>query len=126
MTSYAEELEHDLRQRARYTDELKRDLRQRAEKGYAWLLESGPQYGLHVENIRPDSLYLSSSCNCVLGQLGGSFGKTLDRIHSGKSSQEAQVWAIEHGFYAGSMAQKTYPLLTDVWRALLAERQPPE
>jgi hypothetical protein len=81
------------------------ELKAAAEKGYAWLLESGPQCGLDVTRIDSDTLDLSSSCRCVLGQLGGvlDFEDTLDQIAATVNIEgdfEARRdWASEHGFF---------------------------
>jgi hypothetical protein len=81
------------------------ELKAAAEKGYAWLLESGPQCGLDVTRIDSKTLDLSSHCLCVLGQLGGvlDFEETLDQIASTvKLSGDYEAhrnWASEHGFY---------------------------
>jgi hypothetical protein len=81
------------------------ELKAVAEKGYAWLLESGPQYGLDVARIDSATLDLSSSCRCVLGQLGGvsDFEDTLDQIAAAididGDVEARRNWASEHGFY---------------------------
>lgn len=76
---------------------------QRAQKGLAWLRESGPLIGFHVENIDQETLRLSSSCRCVMGQLGGSYSLGIDVAakHLGLSSRtEKTLWAAQHGFLA--------------------------
>lgn len=76
---------------------------QRAQKGLAWLRESGPLIGFHVENIDQKTLQLASSCKCVIGQLGGSYSLGIDVAakHLGLSSPaEKALWAAQHGFLA--------------------------
>jgi hypothetical protein len=122
------------------------ELKERAEKGYAWLLESGPQHGLHVERLDTDTLDVSSSCTCVLGQLGGKndFNRTMLQLaqvmgmevmaEDGSSNTDALNWATEHGFYLPLPGKARYLLddlvvrregyeqLTEAWCEVIAER----
>lgn len=74
---------------------------QYAQKGLAWLRESGPLLGFYVENINQETLELSSPCKCVMGQLGGSYlrGMSAAVKHLGFSNRaEETLWAAQHGF----------------------------
>jgi hypothetical protein len=105
-----------------------------AEKGLAWLLESGPAVGLRpLSEVDIESLRLGSCTRCVLGQLAGlgtgfdEFGSAIRKIFQGRldttTHEQRMNWAAEHGFVDNCLAGVTYELLDHAWReAILKER----
>jgi hypothetical protein len=96
---------------------------QAAEKGLAWLRESGPLYGLDVDKIDVNTLYIKSQCNCVLGQLGQEYSLVMSRLLNsgvvGSSITERIYWTEEHGFDKGIHGYFNYPELDEAWRLVL-------
>jgi hypothetical protein len=98
---------------------------QRAEKGLAWLKESGPIFGLDVEDIDLDMLQLNACERCVLGQLGGDYSIVIRKIlGSHITAYEQGQWAQEHGFLAGDLTNPAtiaagYRRLDLAWRQLI-------
>jgi hypothetical protein len=94
---------------------------QAAEKGLAWLRESGPVYGLNVNEVDIKKLDLSSTCRCVLGQLDFSYGTVVCRlVNHGQISVDSVArvqWLQEHGFERTHGTE--YHELTEAWRILL-------
>jgi hypothetical protein len=91
---------------------------ERAEKGLAWLRESGPIYGLDVDKVNIDRLDLSHHCDCVLGQLQGGYAHVLEGIGFEYAwNFDANEWAEEHGFQ--HLEGVSYQDLTEAWKQLL-------
>jgi hypothetical protein len=95
---------------------------ERAEKGLAWLRESGPIYGLNVDLVDLSYLQLSCSCNCVLGQLDQDYTVVIARLADAglfETRLEADHWAKEHGFNDDWAEQVFYSDLNEAWKQLL-------
>lgn len=96
---------------------------QAAEKGLAWLKESGPIHGLDVDRVDIKTLNLRSTCNCVLGQLGGSYSLTMSRLifngAVGEDLVERILWSSAHGFDQGTRGEFNYSELDEAWRLVL-------
>lgn len=86
-------------------------------KGVAYLDAHYPGWR---KRVNLDTLVISSSCDCVLGQLHGTWRRGLieagflpvpgDPGSAGLTSVEAVGWSAEHGFHADCMD------LTPYWR----------
>jgi hypothetical protein len=103
---------------------------QAVEKGLAWLKESGPIYGLDVDQVDIGRLNLKSTCDCVLGQLGQSYCMVMETLITDgviKPGEFARIdWAAEHGFdrgfpdsFQGSYGAVDYHHLDEAWRLVL-------
>jgi hypothetical protein len=94
---------------------------QAAEKGLAWLKESGPIYGLDVNQVDIERLDISAQCSCVLGQLGQDYGTVMRKLIAdgaiGSDLFERIEWASEHGFDGGNGVK--YHHLDEAWRLVL-------
>jgi len=92
---------------------------QAAEKGLAWLKESGPIYGLDVNEVDISELNLGSCRRCVLGQLGTDYKQVIMRLmaHGAVSQAEVDNWVNDHGFDRTSEVE--YHELDQAWRTLL-------
>jgi len=106
---------------------------QAAEKGLAWLKESGAIYGLDVNKVDIVRLDIASECQCVLGQLGPGYSYMVVRLMNAgaisSDQREAYDWLIEHGFKAagwfdgatGAFASRPqYDELNAAWTRVLA------
>lgn len=92
----------------------------RAQKGLAWLRESGSVHGLDVDQVDIDQLDIRNTCRCVLGQLnqdGGYSHQVYSLSKAGALPQDEAEWLHEHGFEADAHA--TYEELTAAWRKVL-------
>lgn len=92
---------------------------QAAEKGLAWLKESGPIYGLDVNEVDIEELSLRSCRRCVLGQLGTDYKQVMTGliVRGVVSRAEVNDWVNDHGFE--STADSEYYELDQAWRILL-------
>jgi hypothetical protein len=94
---------------------------QKAEKGLAWLRESGSIYGLNVDEVNLWDLDLSSTCGCVLGQLGGHYNTAVNMlVGAGVISpgyDATNTWLTEHGFEQSIDTQ--YHELNRAWTQIL-------
>lgn len=94
----------------------------RVKAGMALLDEKhGPDW---VHRIDVDTLQLSSSCRCVLGQLSGKrdFVAEVERVLPESKYDEGRA-ASEHGFWLRLGELHGYNELTTAWRlAILARR----
>lgn len=72
----------------------KESISPRVERGAAWLDENRPGWRDAIDLRR---LRLSSTHNCVLGQVFGGFGRAWGE--QGASDHQYLVWAAEHGFF---------------------------
>jgi hypothetical protein len=97
---------------------------ERAEKGLAWLKESGPVHGLYVNLVNLEILNLGNGCQCVLGQLGGQeYMAVMDHLQATEAIpsdlQGRANWAREHGFVDDPRADVYFGDLNEAWRNLL-------
>jgi predicted RNase H-like HicB family nuclease len=103
-------------------EEALANARAAAEKGLAWIQESGTLYGLKkVDAIVLDHLDLSHRSYCVLGQLGKNYADAMVAIHGGKFFDGGNAWAQERGFQMDADNGIQYSHLNKVWRELLTE-----
>jgi hypothetical protein len=89
----------------------------RVKRGMALLQEV---YGDDwVEQINANRLDLSSSSECVLGQVYGEYETGLDELWGPDGIGDGhRDRAIDHGFLEGSRTEN-YPRLTETWRHVL-------
>lgn len=113
--------------------------RKRVQEGMAWILANGERYGLDVSRFDPDELDVSSTFNCVLGQLRGMvdgmpgyhvvrnelFPTTFGR-YEGRAIRMG-TWMILHGFmlddavtWGVEKRDQAYRQLHDEWKAAFA------
>lgn len=104
--------------------ELLAEARTRAEKGLAWIEETGRLHGLKsIEELDLDRLQISNCSRCVLGQLGRGYFSVLSKLFDAEFDNEAMKWAQEHGFCQISHQDVWGNILTEAWRQLIAERR---
>ncbi len=90
-------------------------LRERVERGAAFLDEHEPRWWKRIDEER---LRLRSDCNCVLGQLYGSYGDFVMETELGFS------WSEEHGFDRSSGGDVLdYCTLDTLWLEAIAQRK---
>ena len=86
----------------------------RVGRGYNWLTNHGPSFGLDVNLINPATLDIADIRQCVLGQASGAtFGKAM-AITNHSSDFE---WAVSHGFMWTGFNDGNE--LNKAWRQLL-------
>lgn len=99
---------------------------QRAEKGLAFLLERGHQFGLRdVSTINLDTLDIESGYRCVLGQLNknGHYTSASDRIRAVLDSPLAGNSMKDLGFsgsFDGGVVYGNCAVLTSAWIIVLS------
>jgi hypothetical protein len=104
-----------------------------AEKGRAWLQESGPIYGLRpLAKVNLAQLNINSCARCVLGQLSGvemdgynaTLGAVLGPVGSGfRAQMEGWEWAADRGFTSDPDEGIGIDHLNQVWRELVKEER---
>lgn len=111
----------------------------RVARGYAWLVESGSEYGLAVGRVDPATMAITDGYRCVLAQASGAFytrviDQVIPRREADWSNLEAyeawtrdqEAWATAHGFlpargaFWGDYTVSDVDALTEAWRVRLA------
>jgi hypothetical protein len=113
-----------------FDPELLANARAAAEKGRAWLHESGPIYGLRpLAKVNLTRLNINSCTTCVLGQLSGQetdgFSRVVEVVFTdtSKSWSERKKWAMEHGFMPDVKNGVDHTHLNKVWKDLVKEER---
>ncbi len=107
--------------------DLKSDLRARAEKGLAWLKESGPLYDLDWRRVDLTRVVMENADLCILGQASSlpcrDFYKVLRDValDVGVGEDEIIAWSERLGFDLDYYENNGFSVLTQVWQELLAE-----
>lgn len=111
-------------------EESMANARAAAEKGRAWLAESGLIYGLRpLATVNLNKLNINSCTRCVLGQLSGleegGFSTVVDNIFTDtdKSWSDREAWVRERGFMADATNGVDYTHLNAAWKELIKEER---
>lgn len=84
---------------------ISEDAKFAVKQGIYWLDEHHPNWATRIDL---DRLMMSSCASCVIGQAVGDYSKTTgDAVSSYPGSQEAVIWAVEHGFESPTVAHYT-------------------
>lgn len=101
------------------------NVRERIKNGAAFLDKTlGPGWS---GRVNPETLVISSSSHCVLGQLYGSFSSGIRQLHL-PLNRYAPLSPSNLGFdrdrdLEGMLANDDWQELNEGWRAFLAERE---
>jgi hypothetical protein len=93
---------------------------ERVAAGAAWLDEHRPGW---VDRINLDTLDLSDTCKCVLGQEYGRFVLGDDLILDEGSESHLLGFDVDELRQDGQYAGKQYAALTAAWRELVLARR---
>jgi hypothetical protein len=112
------------------TREMNQQIKERIEKGASVLDEKIPTW---IDKQDLLWLNLMSPCMCVLGQAEeiGEYWETLSKLFPGKTEEELNTLAYEHGFNiqlptCRDLSEKEYQDYTDLtnaWKIFIAERR---
>lgn len=108
------------------SDEVHESMSAAIRRGMDWLDEQFPGW---LEQIDPESIDLSSSCDCLLGTLDHNFYEAMLRAGHAEVSDFGIItpdweWARDHGFAATSSIHfEEWDVLTAMWRQRIAMRK---